>query len=277
MRSEAKYCRGLRMTPLAAGVAAVFAGSLLSIPAQAADNAPMMQTPEPSGARLKHATGTSTGQDGKLVVSRVSGDALANSDEAGLPLMKRMRDQLSEQRAERAQQREQVRAQRLQRRAQEKAQATRVERPQEIVGPQSVLVVSNCNDSGPGSLRAAVAGASWGDVIDLGGLPALGCDSILLESEISLPDENLTIRGPGAELLSIDGGGHSRIFSSMLSYSYGGQFSVEGVTLTGGYYTSASEACGGAIHVPGDVVLRNVVISNSRVSGGGRWCSGIFP
>jgi len=275
MRNEAKYCRGLRMTPLAAGVAAVFAASLLSVPVQAADNAPMMQTSKAEWRaqkeRPRKAEARAWGQHrqgSELVASRLSGDAAASV--LGLPLLEQWRDQARQQRAEHKQQREQARAQRLERRAEQQAQARAAAAPVQRAKdaqPQAIVLVGNCDDSGPGSLRDAVAGASRGDVIDLRGLPAAGCDTILLESEISVPSGGVTIRGPGADLLSIDGGESNRIFYEGYGY-YNGLFAVEGVTLTGGYHANESgPAYGGAIHARSQVVLRDAVISNSHVIG----------
>ena len=46
-------------------------------------------------------------------------------------------------------------------------------------GVRGALAVSNCNDAGPGSLRAAAEAALSGDVIDL---TALACSTITLTS-----------------------------------------------------------------------------------------------
>lgn len=64
--------------------------------------------------------------------------------------------------------------------------------------------VTSLADSGPGSLRALVAAAAPGDRIGFG-LPGI----LHLESEIML-DKDLVIEGPGAGLLSIEGGSRSR-------------------------------------------------------------------
>ena len=57
----------------------------------------------------------------------------------------------------------------------------------------AVRTVSNCNNSGPGSLRAAVAGAASGDTIDLA---ALGCRRIVLTGgAIKVPQNDLELVG----------------------------------------------------------------------------------
>ena len=71
-------------------------------------------------------------------------------------------------------------------------------------------VVGNCNDSGAGSLRAVVATAASGDVIDL---RSLGCSRILLTSgSIAVPQANLTILGRTRYALTVDGNARDRVF-----------------------------------------------------------------
>ena len=54
------------------------------------------------------------------------------------------------------------------------------------------IVVTNCDDSGPGSLRDAVAGAASGDTIDLS---QLTCSTITLTSgAIEIPQDDLYIK-----------------------------------------------------------------------------------
>jgi hypothetical protein len=73
------------------------------------------------------------------------------------------------------------------------------------------LTVTNTNDSGPGSLRAAIAGAFTGDTINFSlALPA----TITLTSGELLINQDLTISGPGASTLVISGNN-----SSQLAYS----------------------------------------------------------
>ncbi len=81
-------------------------------------------------------------------------------------------------------------------------------RPSDV--PIRSIPVSNCDDSGAGSLRDAVASAVDGDTIDL---TALDCSTITLTSgAIAIPFDNLTLQGPGALLLTVDGGYSDRVF-----------------------------------------------------------------
>ena len=76
--------------------------------------------------------------------------------------------------------------------------------------PATSIPVSNCDDSGAGSLRDAVDNAIDGDTIDL---TALNCSPITLTTgAIAIPFDSLTIQGPSALLLTIDGGYSDRVF-----------------------------------------------------------------
>ncbi|EGJ51783.1 PKD domain-containing protein [Desulfocurvibacter africanus] len=70
-------------------------------------------------------------------------------------------------------------------------------------GLAATFTVTNTSDSDPGSLRAAILGATDGDVIDL----TTQSGTITLTTlELSIP-ENLTIIGPGANNLTVSGSG----------------------------------------------------------------------
>jgi len=77
--------------------------------------------------------------------------------------------------------------------------------------PDGVSVVTNCADDGsPGTLRTAMAAAVSGDTIDL---TQLACGAItLLTGEIAIHVDDLTIDGPGRDLLTIDGNQNGRVF-----------------------------------------------------------------
>jgi hypothetical protein len=103
----------------------------------------------------------------------------------------------------------------------------------------AVTVISTA-DSGPGSLRSAIAGASPGDTIDFAA--SLQGQTISLATELAAA-ENLTIMGPGAGLLTISGSHAARIF-----HVTAGALTVQGLTLTAG---AASEPGGGAVLIEG--------------------------
>lgn len=70
-----------------------------------------------------------------------------------------------------------------------------------------VITVANTNDSGPGSLRQALANANDGDTIDFAVTGTIG-----LTSGELLVDKAITISGPGAENLVVNGNAKSTVF-----------------------------------------------------------------
>src|SRR6266700_7287584 len=69
------------------------------------------------------------------------------------------------------------------------------------------ITVTNTNDSGPGSLRQAVADANDSDTIDFAVTGTIG-----LTSGELLVDKSIIISGPGADNLALDGNAISRVF-----------------------------------------------------------------
>src|SRR5437588_7437908 len=65
----------------------------------------------------------------------------------------------------------------------------------------TTITVTNINDSGPGSLRDAIAAASDGDMIQFD--PALKGQTITLTSGELFINNNLTITGPGPSQLTV--------------------------------------------------------------------------
>lgn len=76
--------------------------------------------------------------------------------------------------------------------------------------PMATIFVTNTDDSGPGSLRQAIADAAPGDTINfnLSGCP---CTITLASGELVI-NKDLTIEGPGENLLTISGNNASRVF-----------------------------------------------------------------
>jgi hypothetical protein len=130
------------------------------------------------------------------------------------------------------------------------------------------IAVANCNDSGPGSLRNAVAGALSGDTVDMSGL---ACTAITLTSgAIVIPQQDLSFQGPGRDRLTIKGSG-DRVFlhqgSGLLRLK---KFSV----------ARGVKPLGGCIYAQGRVELRGVHVHHCRaggrasVAGGGIYAAG---
>jgi hypothetical protein len=117
--------------------------------------------------------------------------------------------------------------------------------------PAAVRTVGNCNDSGAGSLRNAVAIADSGDRIDLAGL---ACGRIALTSgRIAVPQADLELVGPGALALEIDGNLQDRVFE----HTGVGTLHLQRLSVAKGRITSP-EAWGGCIFSAGNVALTRV-------------------
>ena len=105
-----------------------------------------------------------------------------------------------------------------------------------LMSPASALTIStvtNCDDSGVGSLRDAITGANAdGDqtriVFDLNG----SCDTITPESEFPQIDTPVDIQGPGSNLLTIDGTPLAHPYALHAS-DLASQFSISGLTFKG--------------------------------------------
>ena len=121
--------------------------------------------------------------------------------------------------------------------------------------PATIIVVTNTNNGGPGSLRNALAVAKDGDTIDATGVSG----TILLTSGELNVDKNVTIGGPGANHLSVDGNAQSRVFF----INAGKTVTISGLTITNGNITN--DWGGGLSNVHGMLTVSDCIISgNSR-------------
>jgi hypothetical protein len=121
-------------------------------------------------------------------------------------------------------------------------------------------VVTNCLDSGSGSLRDTIGALTTvsGDEVTFSA--TLPCSTITLSSgEIQIPQGNLSITGPGADALTIDGASTQRIFR----HTGTGTLSISGLTVTHGKYAASSGAAtGGCLRSTGNIVLTNSTVSS---------------
>lgn len=117
------------------------------------------------------------------------------------------------------------------------------------------VTVRNTNDSGPGSLRDAIAIASSGDTIVFD--RSLAGQTITLTSGDLAISKNLDIEGPGAEKLTISGNNSSRVFD----ISGGVTVTLAGLTVTGGF----ADHGGGILNEPGaNLTLSHVSLSDNQ-------------
>ena len=137
--------------------------------------------------------------------------------------------------------------------------------------------VTNCNDSGTGSLRNAAAIALDDDVIDMRGLT---CTRILVTSgPILFSQFTITLQGPGLSRLAIDSqarnGGILRHHITGTGAS-GRLIRIRDLTVRWGRIEDAGVVYGGCIYSGGSVELERVSVhhclarsgSNSAVGGG---------
>ena len=157
--------------------------------------------------------------------------------------------------------------------------------------PDTVRTITNCDDSGTGSLRDTIASAVSGDVIDL---TQLACSEITLYGKIPIVVSDLTLLGPGvgpeaSHHLAIYGfydrvleHGTGTLTISGLKIAYGdyqgmlarggcilaqGSLVIEDSIVTGcevdAAYGTNVFAAGGAIYAQGELWLQNTTITNN--------------
>jgi hypothetical protein len=121
----------------------------------------------------------------------------------------------------------------------------------------NTITVTNTNDSGPGSLRQALADANDGDTINFAAWPG----TIGLTSGELLVARNITIAGPGAENLAVNGNAKSGVF-----HVTGGNVTISGLTITNGI-ASGNGVGGGIYNDHSTLTVNNSTISGNQ--GGG--------
>ncbi|MFQ5478151.1 MAG: choice-of-anchor Q domain-containing protein [Candidatus Binatia bacterium] len=127
--------------------------------------------------------------------------------------------------------------------------------------PAATLTVTNLADNGPGSLRAALGAAASGDTIDF----AVNGTIVLSSGELAV-DRGLNILGPGPTLLTISGGGNSRVFR----VESADPVTISGLAVIDGF---ASGDGGGLYAVDTDLELSDCSFGGNHAEGDG---GGIF-
>jgi hypothetical protein len=155
--------------------------------------------------------------------------------------------------------------------------------PRSPANAQASIAVTNCEDSGPGSLRDAVAVAASGDTVDLGGL---ACSTITLTSgAIEIPQDDLYIKYTphGGPRPTIAANLQSRVFH----HTGQGTLKVEGVVVDNGKYDNSKpfelvDADGGCIYSAGNIHVVASEVANciakatrgAQAAGGGLFAEG---
>jgi hypothetical protein len=138
------------------------------------------------------------------------------------------------------------------------------------VSAEAALTVNSDADAGGScpatcTLRQAIAAAASGETINF----AVGITTIALTSSELLINKNLTISGPGANLLSVQRSASAGNFR-IVRISGNFQVTISGLTMANG--NPAGVNFGGGISNLGTLTLTNAVVSGNMATGGG----GIF-
>jgi len=134
-------------------------------------------------------------------------------------------------------------------------------RPAQAAGMSASPRVTNCSDSGPGSLRQAVENAGSGATVTFALSPR--CTVITLAGTIQI-SRRLTVEGPGASALAVSGNKLVEPFH----IDAGAIVTISGLSIEKG-----RSPYGGAIFNDGTLTLTKSTLSDNRATtgGGGIW------
>jgi hypothetical protein len=133
-------------------------------------------------------------------------------------------------------------------------------------------LVTDTTDNGPGSLRQAVANASSGDTVTFDPMFFGAPHTITLTSPVTI-STSINVNGPGANLLSLNGNGVSRIFHvnvALLTVTLRGMSLINGHAIGGGGAILAPLNPGSILTLTGCTVSG----STATLSGGGVMAGG---
>ena len=131
-------------------------------------------------------------------------------------------------------------------------------------GAATIIVVTNTNDSGPGSLRDALRIANNDDTISFA-----VTGTITLTSSQLVVNKSVTISGPGADMLSVNGNATHRVFL-IQPFPLGCPaitVSISNLTITNG--SEPSDTGGGIRNLLSDLTLSDCAVSNNVGQEGG--------
>ncbi len=123
--------------------------------------------------------------------------------------------------------------------------------------------VTSCGDDAntPGTLRYEVQHAASGATIDLS---TLVCSTITLGGPIQVLQQSLNFKGPtGGQSVTIDAAGNSEAFQ----HAGSGTIAFSNLTISNGYFQSATDPAGGCIWSKGNVYLYSSAVSHCTLSG----------
>ena len=133
--------------------------------------------------------------------------------------------------------------------------------------PPATLVVTSLADTGPGSLRQAIADAAPGDTIDFG----VSGTIMLTSGELAI-GKSLQLRGPAGNHVTVSAvpGGGSRVMRIAA-----GTLTITDLTITNGHVACclADDVGGGILNEAGLRLVRSTVSQNVAPIGGGVYTS----
>src|SRR4028119_1620330 len=137
-------------------------------------------------------------------------------------------------------------------------------------GTLATVTVTNNNDSGPGSLRDAIASAAAGDTIQFAS--SLASQTITLSNGQLVINKNLTIDATGASNLTISGNNTSRVILTGESTNVTlKNLIIANGKVSGTSESNAAESAGGGIQSggTGSLTLENCQVNNNVAGFGG--------
>ena len=142
--------------------------------------------------------------------------------------------------------------------------------------PALTHTVTNTNDSGPGSLRQAISDAQSGDTINFSS--SLQGQAIGLTSGELTINADITINGPGANLLAVERSATAAIEFRIFNIPPDRNVTLSGLTIRNGNAHSSSTDAGGAIRSDRSRVTVDscMFINNTATYGGAISNSGLL-
>jgi hypothetical protein len=116
--------------------------------------------------------------------------------------------------------------------------------------------VTNLADSGPGSLRDALATTSAGGTVDF--QPGLNGTITLTSGELDITQE-VNIAGPGSSIITVSGNKASRVFNIRAPFTV----SISGLTIANG---SVDTGSGGGIYNSGTLAVTACAVRDNTVT-----------
>ena len=140
-----------------------------------------------------------------------------------------------------------------------------------VAAQATTITVINTNDSGPGSLRQALAVVNDGDTIDFDS--ALNGQTITLTTAELLINRSITVMGPGANLLTVAREKDAPLFR-IFHVTPGHTVTFEGLTITNGFIHFGFVSGGGIYNDHSNVTVNNCVLTRNSSMGQGGFSGG---